>query len=192
MMTFTEKFYDALELAARAHRNQLRKGTDIPYFTHPAAVAMLLLRHGFGEGMAIAALLHDTVEDTDVTLEEIRLHFGDRVAELVKGASEEDRSASWEERKYATLVYLKTAPPDVAALSCADKLHNAISIARDRERHGEAVWERFHRGREKMAWYYRGLVYSLGRSMGKNAALYRELRDIVEGLFGLGERGEQG
>lgn len=184
MTTFNEKFYDALELAAWAHRNQLRKGTDIPYFTHPAAVAALLLKHGFGEEMAVAALLHDTVEDTDVTLEEIRRHFGDRVAELVKGASEEDSSASWEERKSATLEYLKTAPPDVAALSCADKLHNAISIARDHGRHGEAVWERFHRGREKMAWYYRGLVHSLEQSLGESTALLRELSDVVGKLFG--------
>ncbi len=184
MGTFSDKFYDALELAAVAHRGQLRKGTDIPYIIHPAAAAMLLLKHGCDEEMAIAALLHDTVEDTDITLEEIRRQFGERVAELVKGASEADRSAPWEERKNATLQRLKTASPDLAALACADKLHNIISIARDYRGHGDAVWGRFHRGRDQISWYYRGLVDSLQQSLGEDSALYREFKSAVENLFG--------
>lgn len=182
-VTFSGKFFEALELAARAHSEQKRKGTDVPYVTHPVAAAMILLKHGIEEELVIAALLHDTIEDTDLTLDDICKVFGERVAVVVKGCSEQDKSAPWEERKSATLTYLQSAPRDVAVVSCADKLHNIITISRDYELHGDQVWDRFKRGRDKVAWYYRGLVDALEHSLGGAMELYREFKFEVERLF---------
>ena len=106
----------AIEMAVQAHANQKRKGTDQPYIVHPLSVGMLLMKHGYPEHLVIAGLLHDTLEDTDLTEEEIRRVFGDPVAELVRGCSEPDKSLPWEERKKHTLSYLQTAPMKCALL----------------------------------------------------------------------------
>ncbi|MBW2017581.1 MAG: bifunctional (p)ppGpp synthetase/guanosine-3',5'-bis(diphosphate) 3'-pyrophosphohydrolase [Deltaproteobacteria bacterium] len=151
----------AIELACRAHRDQVRKGTDLPYISHPFGVALLLCRAGCDEEMIAAGILHDTVEDTRVTLDEIRKTFGNRVGDIVEGCSEPEKSRPWEERKAHTIRFLKDAPLDIKIVSCADKLHNLRSIAADRRRVGESVWDRFNRGREKQAWYYLEILRSL-------------------------------
>src|ERR1043165_5018773 len=102
-----------IEVAAKAHSGQFRKGTDIPYIAHPYAVGMILARAGCAEEMIAAGILHDTVEDTDLTLEYIKETFGERVAAIVEGCSEPDKSATWEERKRHTIEYLRTAPWEV-------------------------------------------------------------------------------
>src|SRR4030042_864514 len=147
----------AIEVAARVHQKQFRKGTDIPYITHPYAVGMLLLHAGCSEEIIVAGLLHDTIEDTSLTLEDIRALFGERVAGIVKGCSEPDRSLSWEVRKLHTLEYLRTAPIEVRWVACADKLHNIRTIIEDFHKVGDLVWNKFHRGRKEQEWYYRGL-----------------------------------
>src|SRR3712207_3105258 len=114
----------AIEIAAQAHAGQVRKGTNTPYVSHPYAVGMMLSQTGCAEDMVIAGILHDTVEDTDLTLDYISEHFGDHVALIVEGCSEPDKSLPWEERKSHTLQYLRTAPWEVRVVSCADKLHN--------------------------------------------------------------------
>src|SRR5438309_5224597 len=114
----------AIEVAAKAHRNQVRKGTDIPYIAHPYAVGMMLAQAGCPDEVIAAGILHDTVEDTPLTLEEIRQEFGDKVASIVEGCSEPDKSASWEVRKAHTLEYMRTAPWEVRVVACADKLYN--------------------------------------------------------------------
>lgn len=149
----------AIDVAAKAHQNQLRKGTDIPYMTHPFAVGMILLKARCSEDVVAAGLLHDTIEDTNLDLEIIRNIFGDRVAEIVEGCSE-DKSLPWETRKEHTIEYLKTAPPVIKAVSCADKLHNVLTILDDYEIQGEKLWERFNRGKEKQEWYHKSLVQS--------------------------------
>jgi (p)ppGpp synthase/HD superfamily hydrolase len=121
----------AIEFAAKAHRHQVRKGTDTPYITHPYAIGLMLTRAGFDPEVVAAGLLHDTVEDTDVTPEDILEEFGERVASIVEGASEPNRGARWEERKEHTIEYLRTAPYEVRAVACADKLHNLTTIADD-------------------------------------------------------------
>src|SRR5438270_10454843 len=107
----------AIELAATAHRHQVRKGTDIPYITHPYVVGIMLAQIGCDEEVVAAGILHDTVEDTPLTLDDIRAQFGDRVASIVEGCSEPDKSASWEHRKQHTLEYLKSAPWEVRIVS---------------------------------------------------------------------------
>src|SRR5689334_1807319 len=112
--------YRAIEFAARAHRNGLRKGSDTPYISHPYSVGLMLTRAGFDAEVVAAGILHDTIEDTHTTLEEIREYFGDRVATIVEGCTEPDRAATWEERKEHTIHYLQTAPYEIRSVSCAD------------------------------------------------------------------------
>jgi (p)ppGpp synthase/HD superfamily hydrolase len=178
----------AIEVAAVAHRDQVRKGTTMPYVTHVYAVGMMLAREGLPEEVVAAGILHDTVEDTPLTLDDIRRQFGDRIAAIVEGCSEPDKSASWEERKQHTIEHLRSAPWEVCVVSAADKLHNLHTVVREMEASGEGVWARFKRGRAEQAWYYHGLVDSL---CGKAAPPERppvpfcgELRETVERLFG--------
>ena len=146
---------EAIRVAATAHGDQKRKGTEIPYITHPMSVAIILSQAGYAEEVLAAAVLHDTIEDTHLTLDEIRLLFGHRVAAIVEGCSETDRDLPWEERKQHTLEHLKTASREIRAVSCADKLHNARSILADKRAVGEQVWDRFNRGRDQQKWYTR-------------------------------------
>ena len=95
----------AIKVAAEAHRDQLRKGSDTPYIVHPLAVGMILRQAGFSEEVVAAGILHDVIEDTSVTYNEIREKFNGRIAELVKSCSEPDRSLPWEQRKQHTRLH---------------------------------------------------------------------------------------
>ena len=132
----------AIEVAASAHRDQLRKGTDVPYIAHPYGVGLILARAGYDEEVIVAGILHDTVEDTDVTLEQVEEVFGARVAAIVRGCSEPDKGLPWEARKRHTMEQLGTASNEVRAVTCADKLHNLRSIMAGL-RAGHDVWGRF-------------------------------------------------
>src|SRR5476649_2884608 len=138
----------AIEFAAKAHRYQFRKGTDIPYISHPFGVGMILQKAKCKEELIIAGILHDTLEDTDTTEEQLRNQFGEKVLKIVKGCSEPDKGASWEERKKHTLDYLKDAPVSIRQVTCADKLHNLRSIKRDLDSMGEVIWGKFKRGQD--------------------------------------------
>lgn len=170
----------AIEVAAKAHRDQLRKGTDVPYVSHPCAVGLILEQAGCTEEVVAAGILHDTVEDTPLTLADIERDFGAEVARLVAGSSEPDKSRSWEDRKRHTMEVLREAPLDVCQVVCADKLHNVRSILAERAVIGDEVWNRFRRGKDEQAWCYRGLVTSMERHRGP---LFRELRKAVTLLF---------
>lgn len=177
--------YKALEIAAKAHRNQNRKGTDIPYITHPAAVALMLCKAGCSEDVIATGILYDTIEDTTITIDFIRDNFGEKVASIVEGCSEPDKTLPWEDRKKHTLEYLKTAPLEVKLVVCADKLHNIMSIANEYSKIGEDVWKRFKRGKEEQEWYFRGLVESLyyrNEDRGP-ATIFEDFRTQVEMLF---------
>jgi (p)ppGpp synthase/HD superfamily hydrolase len=171
----------ALQIASQAHEGQYRKHTKIPYITHPVAVGMILLKAGYGEEIIAAGILHDTVEDTQLSLRDIEATFSEKIALIVAGCSEPDKSLSWEERKEHTIEFLKTASEDIRAVACADKLHNIKSIMRDFEKVGEEVWERFNRGRNQQEWYYRNIVASLGHS--SKFDLLEELQVEVNKLF---------
>lgn len=151
--------FRALEFAAKAHAGQYRKGSRVPYLIHPLRVCELLVEAGCSETAAVAGILHDTVEDTAVTLEDLRREFGPRIAELVEGASEPDKKDTWENRKAHTLQYLSGATDEeLICLSLADKLDNLRSFRDDLEREGEQAWRRFKRGREQQRWYYESLA----------------------------------
>jgi (p)ppGpp synthase/HD superfamily hydrolase len=179
MMDIVEK---ALQFASKAHVDQYRKNTDIPYISHPVAVGMILMKAGYSEELITAGLLHDTVEDTEITLDDIQREFGATVAEIVAGCSEPDKSLSWKERREHTLEFLKTASEDIRAVACADKLHNIRSIIRDFEELGDEVWNRFNAGKEQQKWYYTNIVESLGFQSA--FPLVNELQVEVNRLFG--------
>lgn len=172
----------ALEYAARAHQGQVRKGTDIPYISHPYAVGLILQEARCKPEIVAAGILHDTLEDTAVTYDDLVRLFGQQVADIVLGCSEPDKSLSWEERKEHTVQYLKTAPQEVRMVACADKLHNVRSTLRAMEAEGEQVWKRFKRGKKQQTWYYRQLIESLGYESG--FPLLTQLEKEVEKLFG--------
>ncbi|WP_349254183.1 HD domain-containing protein [Paenibacillus sp. RC67] len=172
----------ALEYAAKAHQGQVRKGTDIPYISHPYAVGLILQEARCKPEVVAAGILHDTLEDTPATYDELVRLFGLLVADIVQGCSEPDKSLSWEERKEHTIQYLKTAPKTVRMVACADKLHNVRSTLRAMETEGDQVWKRFKRGKEQQTWYYLQLIESLGYQSG--FPLLTILEKEIETLFG--------
>jgi len=189
-VTFSVRFDDALVFAACAHRTQVRKGTPdpgVPYIIHPMHVATILRAHGFDEDLVIAGLLHDTVEDCDVDPGDIARRFGDAVAALVSAVTEQKSDTSggrrpWRDRKVDQLDHLRRGGPRVAALKCADALHNAASTMMDVERGGAAVWRRFNAGPDDTVWYYRQIVELSGDHLGAEHALVLELARVVDRL----------
>lgn len=176
----------ALAVAAAAHRGQVRKGSGRPYILHPVAVAQLLVEAGCGDEVIAAGLLHDTLEDTSLTLGELREQFGGKVASFVAGCSEPHKSVPWEKRKGHTLKMLKTAPWEVRVVTCADKLDNVLSLSVDLEEQGDALWSRFSRGRDDQAWYYRSIVERLSEGPelhDPGLELLRQLRRAVGDVF---------
>ncbi|NOY60496.1 MAG: bifunctional (p)ppGpp synthetase/guanosine-3',5'-bis(diphosphate) 3'-pyrophosphohydrolase, partial [Calditrichaeota bacterium] len=149
-------------------------------------VALILQKQGYSRDVVIAGLLHDTVEDTSVTLEDIEREFGSKVAALVKGCSEPDRSASWEIRKQHTIDYIRTAPYDIKLVVCADKLHNVSCLLREYKKIGDRVWERFNRGYEQQKWYHTSMVDSLffGLDGIDEGSIFYQYREKVVELFG--------
>jgi (p)ppGpp synthase/HD superfamily hydrolase len=158
----SERFTQALTYAHELHAKQVRKGSGVPYISHLLGVASIALEYGANEDEAIAALLHDAIEDQGgaATREEIRRRFGDNVTAIVDGCTDADTTPKppWKERKQAYINHLPTASASVLLVSACDKLHNTRSILKDYRIMGEAVWERFQGGREGTLWYYRALV----------------------------------
>jgi (p)ppGpp synthase/HD superfamily hydrolase len=177
---------EAVMFATHAHLGQPKKGTRAPYIWHPLSVGKLLHDVDAPLELVVAGILHDTVEDTAVTLEEIENRFGHRVAELVKGCSESDKSSSWEERKMHTIKSLRAAPDEVKIVSAADKLDNLRTINTDLRKVGDRVWKRFRRGRDKQETYYRSVLASL-KSGGDEISIHPlvcALEAEIESVFG--------
>ena len=148
----------AILFATKAHDGQTRKGTDMPYISHPFEVAQILTAAGCNNFLIVAGLLHDVLEDTDETSEIIEKIFGPQVLSLVQSNSE-DKSLNWEERKQHTITYMtEKASFEELLLACADKLSNLRSIKADYNKYGDALWSRFNRGKEKQSWYYSKLI----------------------------------
>lgn len=176
-----KKVEKALQIASKSHRNQCRKNTDIPYITHPVTVGMMLMKAGYDDDIIAAGILHDTVEDTELTLKDIEREFGPRIARIVEGCSEPNKSLPWKERKEHTIEFLKTASEEIRVVACADKLHNIRSIIKDYEQQGDAVWNIFNAGKEQQAWYYTNIVDSLCHQ--SSFPLLKELEVEVNLLF---------
>ena len=164
-MALSERFCDALVFAARLHADQRRKLSGEPYAAHLLRVAGIVLEHGADEDEAVAALLHDAVEDQGgaATGRIIGERFGPRVAEIVRGCSDTDQTPKppWRERKEAHLAHLREASASVRLISAADKLDNVRSILAAYRVMGEGIWERFRGGRDGTLWYFRSVVETL-------------------------------
>ena len=180
-MILSQRFEDALVYAARLHAKQIRKGTTIPYVSHLLSVASIVLEHGGNEVEAIAALLHDAIEDQGgtETREEIRRRFGDAVVSIVDGCTDAEviPKPPWKERKEQYIARLSHASPSILLVSAADKLHNARAILGDYRALGENLWDRFNGGKEGTLWYYKSLVDAF-----KQAAAGTALAPLIEEL----------
>jgi (p)ppGpp synthase/HD superfamily hydrolase len=178
------RFLKAFLFAAEKHAGQVRKASRTPYIAHLMGVASLALEFGGDEDIAIAALLHDVVEDCGGApmLKEVKRRFGSRVAKIVDGCTDTDMDPKppWRERKESYIRHLKNADADTRLVSAADKLNNVRSILSDYREVGESVWERFNGGREGTLWYYAALLRQFQR--GKANRLIRELALAVQEL----------
>jgi len=161
-MPLSPRFEAAVAWACELHRTQVRKGTPIPYVAHLLGVASIALENGADEDEAIAAVLHDAVEDQggEKTANEIGTRFGARVRDIVLGCTDADviPKPPWRERKERYVAHLAHASESVLLVSASDKLHNARAILSNYRTIGEELWSRFSGGREGTLWYYRALV----------------------------------
>lgn len=183
-MSLSARFDEALAYAHEAHRDQLRKGTGIPYISHLMAVAGLVLEHGGDEDTAIAALLHDVIEDGggDEARQEICRRFGQRVVDIVNECTDAEviPKPPWRERKEKYIAHLGHASLQARLVSAADKLHNARAILADYRVVGEALWERFNADRDGVLWYYQSLVAAFKE--GGTSPIIEELERVVNEL----------
>lgn len=178
----------AIEFAVKAHADSERRGKGFPYIIHPMEAAAIVATMTSDQELLAAAVLHDTVEDTSVTVEQLRSLFGDRVAALVEAESDVfveglSEEATWHHRKQAAIDRLAAAPHDAKMVALGDKLSNMRAIARDYEQQGDDLWKIFHaKDRSDHEWHYRGLAASLSELEGTFA--YREFVDLIDGVFG--------
>jgi GTP pyrophosphokinase len=190
MSALTDRFDAALALAHRVHRQQLRKGTSIPYIAHILGVTSIALEYGANETEAIAAVLHDTIEDATPDMpaglirQLIREQFGDAVLAIVEHCTDTDVQPKppWRARKLGYLEHLRTAPRDAMLVSASDKLHNVRSLLRDYRAVGDRLWDRFNKeaGRDGTLGYYRALLDAFSERLDN--PIVAELQRTLEAL----------
>ena len=180
-LVFTgELVHDAINFAVLKHSGQIRKGTVIPYITHPFEVMEILAEFGSSEQVKAAGMLHDVLEDTDASPEEIRNIFGENVLGLV-AAESEDKSKTWKERKQAAIDSLQNAKFENKLICLADKLSNLRSMSADIKSYGEKLWNRFNASKKEIEWYYRQIFGKL--SDFRNYGLYQEYSSLLDEVF---------
>lgn len=187
---YSDRFLLALDVAARMHAAQRRKGTDTPYVSHLMGTCAIALEYGADEDEAIAALLHDAIEDVQPT-EDARAavaYFGTRVLAIVEGCTDADThpKPAWRQRKERYHAHLGQADASVLLVSAADKVHNARTLVADLRRQGERVWERFNAGRDDTIWNYRSLVAAYRANPAHDRHLVDELERVVDELEAIG------
>ena len=187
--TLDTAFLDkAIKFATDAHAGTERRGKGFPYIVHPLEAMAIVATMTPDQELLAAAVLHDTVEDTDVTIRTLKEHFGDRVASLVEaesdvfidGLSETD---SWHTRKQAAIDRIAKASQEAKMVALGDKLSNMRAIARDYKRQGDKLWDLFHApgGKADHEWHYRGLAASLKSLAGTDA--YDEFKTLIDEVF---------
>jgi (p)ppGpp synthase/HD superfamily hydrolase len=198
--SFSPHFSEALSFAAELHRHQLRKGVEVPYISHLLAVAAIAIESGADEDEAIAALLHDAIEDAPDALGPqkaaaarnlIEMRFGRRVLDIVEACTDSDTDPKppWVGRKEKYIATIAHKPASAVLVGLSDKIHNARAILRDFRATGDAIWSRFNKdaGKTGTLGYYRGLVDAYRAraaelSDGRLAAMIDELERAVDGL----------
>jgi len=189
----TARFDDALRFASEAHRSQTRKGGEVPYLGHLLAVAALVIENHGDEDTAIAALLHDTVEDQGglPMLARVRADFGPRVAAIVMEVSDNEGEPKppWRVRKQQFIDAIPRLSPEARLIALADKVHNVRSTIDGFRRVGEVVWTRFHGRRDGTLWYYREVLKAFRNGQSENPVtnepLLQELTRVINELFAL-------
>jgi guanosine-3',5'-bis(diphosphate) 3'-pyrophosphohydrolase len=178
-----ELIEEARSFAEKAHKGQKRRLSDDPYFVHPESVAKILQEASLSDELIAAGYLHDTVEDTNVNLHDIRERFGDKVAEIVAGNTE-DKTKTWEERKEHTIQSVKTASFEVKCLIAADKLDNLRSISLSSLKNGD-IWSHFNRGKKEQAWYYESIAKALFENVKKEEVppFFSTYESLVKEVF---------
>lgn len=184
----TSLFDRAVVFAVKAHSGTERRGKGFPYIIHLMEAAEIVATITPDQGLLAAAMLHDTIEDTDVTVEKLRREFGDRVAAIVKAESDvrqegESDEESWHRRKQEAIDRLSTAPLEAKIVALGDKLSNMRAIARDYSVQGDSLWKLFHvTEKSEHEWHYRGLAAALEDLEATQA--YKEFVKLIEEVFG--------
>lgn len=177
----------AIEFAVKAHANSERRGKGFPYVIHPLEAMSIVASMTPDQELLAAAALHDTVEDTGVTVDDLRREFGDRVARLVEAESDVfveglSDEASWHDRKKAAIDRLAAAPYEAKMVAMGDKLSNMRAIWRDYQEKGDELWKIFHaKDKADHEWHYRGLAASLSELSGTFA--YQEFQSLIDDVF---------
>lgn len=172
----------AIVFATKAHSGQFRKGSNTPYILHPLEAGIIVSQIKNDEDLICAAILHDVIEDTDITFEMVKEEFSERISDIVLSESE-DKSKSWKERKAYTLELLaKEKNEDIGIVALADKLSNMRSIRRDLKKIGDILWEKFNvKDKNEHKWYYSGIVDCL--SYLSEYDEYQEFKSLVQEVF---------
>lgn len=181
----------AIIFAVKAHHNTERRGKGFPYIVHPMEAVEIVSTITPDQELLAAAALHDTIEDTDVTVKQIRAEFGDRIAELVHAESDQingelfdgkNEEETWHARKQAAIDRLAAAPHDAKIVAMGDKLSNMRAIWRDYQIKGDALWNIFHvKDKASHEWHYRGLAASLSEL--KDTFAYQEFVRLIDDVF---------
>lgn len=179
-----DKIEYAIYYATKAHKGQRRKVEDIDMIFHPFTCGMLLQRNGCDEDVVCAAILHDVVEDTPHTFDDIEKEFGKKVRDYVYDASEPDKSLEWEDRKKHTIEHIKNAPLGSKLIVASDKISNLEDLYEGIEKYGEEVsWGALKRGKEKQKWYYTSVYESCIYGQDPNHPIFKRYRNILKDLF---------
>ncbi len=183
------KIAKAFEIALKSHNNQKRKVSNAPYILHPMEVAINLMKEKVHEDLIIASLLHDTVEDTNITIKDIKKEFGNKIAVLVDGVTEPEElrkniTETWKERKEHTIKFMKTTSKDIKLISCSDKLANTRSLIEDQKKYGDKLWLNFKGGKKSTKWYMTEMLKSFkqGESI-ETTNIYKQLEKAINKLF---------
>jgi (p)ppGpp synthase/HD superfamily hydrolase len=173
--------YQAIHTALKAHDGQIRKLDLDLYAAHPIEVGMILSKYGFSDEVICAGILHDTLEDTALTYDDLSVAFGKQIADLVDDCTEQDKTLDWRTRKEYYLAHLDKVSNDVRFIVCVDKLTNLKSIHRHLTAMGDSLWDKFNAGFEQQSWYYQAILKRLAPI--RHHALYRELSSEIDIVF---------
>ncbi len=192
------KISRAIDFASQAHKNEFRKGSSVPYIVHPLDVLSILLKNGASEDLAIAGVLHDVLEDTPRSKDEIRKNFGESISSLVEGASEneklvkgvsnEEKKKTWKLRKSERIDKVKNSGRELRLLLCADKLANIRDLLEDLHSSGESVWVKFNSSKDQQSWYYHEMASAMATPTGGDSDIsgtiaHRELQRYIHEVF---------
>jgi len=180
-MIYTKKIQRAIQCAVDAHKTQVRKVVHVPYISHPLAVALILSRAGADEDVVVAGILHDTIEDSEVTKEDIEKEFGTNITELVLAVTEKNKSLPWERRKADALAMIPNMSRGALLVKSADVLHNVSDLVESHATNGDTIFESFNAPKAEIIAHYTNAAHALEHAWSENP-LVPELIESIERL----------